>query len=132
MPNWTYNTIRVRGEANDIKAFLKKYLVRGHFDFNKVIPEPKRKKDCPAKFYRKDEDCIEVFKERPWFNWYNWRCANWGTKWNACDTTVLKTSPTDIDINFSTAWSAPEQVLDTLKKQNPHLRIDISAEYEGW
>ena len=132
MPNWVYNTIHVRGvKTEDIKEFVKKYFTKSNFNFDKVIPQPTRKKDCPEKFYRKDEDCIEIEKNRPWFNWYDWRYANWGTKWNACDTCFdYQKGMTEIFIDFSTAWNPPTPIFDALKRQNPHLKFEFDFEYE--
>lgn len=43
--------------------------------------------------------------------WYDWSCANWGTKWNAYDTYLDES--TNI-MEFDTAWSCPLPVLDKL------------------
>ena len=42
--------------------------------------------------------------------WYDWSCAKWGTKWNACDVYM----ETENTLVFNTAWSAPLPVLDKL------------------
>lgn len=52
---------------------------------------------------------IKRYKAR---DWYDWSCANWGTKWNACDTVV------DFNvIEFETAWSTPLPVFVELSKR---------------
>lgn len=43
--------------------------------------------------------------------WYNWSCANWGTKWGAYSTFFDKDNNV---IEFDTAWSCPHPVLDKL------------------
>lgn len=43
--------------------------------------------------------------------WYDWSCANWGTKWDAYDTYIDKENNI---IEFNTAWSCPLPVLDKL------------------
>ena len=48
-------------------------------------------------------------------NWYDWACANWGTKWNACYQTVLRKGRLLI-IDFDTAWAAPIPILFALSK----------------
>ena len=40
-------------------------------------------------------------------NWYGWRTRNWGTKWNACETTVEPHGDSAI-VQFLTAWDAPD------------------------
>lgn len=39
--------------------------------------------------------------------WYDWRTKNWGTKWNACDSS---------ESEFQTAWCAPGAWLEKLTK----------------
>ena len=73
--------------------------------------------------------------------WYDWCCANWGTKWNAYDIAAFDE---DSDtITFETAWSAPHPILEKLSQMFPEVCIshywadeDIGsncgwAEYEG-
>ena len=74
-------------------------------------------------------------------DWYDWRCRNWGTKWNAYDIAAFDE---DSDtITFETAWSAPHPILEKLSQMFPEVCIshywadeDIGsncgwAEYEG-
>lgn len=60
---------------------------------------------------------IKRYKAR---DWYDWSCANWGTKWNACDTVV------DFDvIEFETAWSTPLPVFVELSKRLKDISITV-------
>lgn len=60
---------------------------------------------------------IKRYKAR---DWYDWSCANWGTKWNACDTVV------DFNvIEFETAWSTPLPVFVELSKRLKDISIII-------
>ena len=133
MPNWTYNDVTIRGTKKQIDDFYKKYILgadgKEGFDFNKVIPQPRTEEECPKNCIRKDGDPIEVLQDRPWFNWYEWNCKYWGTKWNACDVDVDKTD-TRIFLSFSTAWAAPRPVLNKLIEQNKGMSIEIDWEDE--
>lgn len=40
--------------------------------------------------------------------WYDWRCANWGCKWNACETSGL---------SFQTPWAVPYHWLKQLAQK---------------
>lgn len=54
-------------------------------------------------------------------DWYDWRIANWGTKWNASNTHV------DWDghaISFDTAWSAPEPIIYALSEAFPDVEFE--------
>lgn len=61
-------------------------------------------------------------------NWYDWACANWGTKWNACDATVEPLPGDDraVEIRFNTAWSAPFQIIKALAARFPSISFEFS------
>lgn len=52
--------------------------------------------------------------------WYGWQNANWGTKWNACDSMEF-----DFGIEFNTAWSTPFELLLNLSKKYPEVTINV-------
>lgn len=94
-------------------------------DFDLIIPEPRLKQDCPKEFIRTEKSCVAEDGDKPWFNWYEWRCKYWNTKWNAYDgyTIVGKTYITFV---FNTAWSFPYAVAVELAKQ---LGYDLELKY---
>jgi hypothetical protein len=51
-------------------------------------------------------------------NWYEWRCREWGCKWNASETSVEGDT-----IEFSTPWSPAIEAVVKLSKQHPDLRM---------
>ena len=42
--------------------------------------------------------------------WYDWRCYNWDTKWDAYDVTITDDDPENLEVEFNTAWSPPEAI----------------------
>ena len=60
-------------------------------------------------------------KEFGYDNWYDWQCANWGTKWNAYD----QYSNGDNFIEFNTAWSTPYHVITKLSIKYPTLVFKV-------
>ena len=54
-------------------------------------------------------------------SWYDWCCEKWGTKWNASDTYIID----DNEIEFSTAWSCPVNILKELSKQFSGVEIAV-------
>ena len=48
--------------------------------------------------------------------WYDWRCAKWGTKWNAGD---YRLGPEKFEVRFKTAWSHPFPLIKALSRQFP-------------
>ena len=65
-------------------------------------------------------------------NWYDWSCANWGTKWNSYDYSEISRTSTSLEFTMDTAWSFPEQVFDALSEQYPELEITTSSFDDGW
>ena len=53
-------------------------------------------------------------------SWYDWSCANWGTKWNAYSVQEIPGG-----VQFDTAWSMPEPVISALAARFPDERIEI-------
>lgn len=53
-------------------------------------------------------------------NWYNWRLANWGTKWNAYESYIAE----DGAIYFQTAWSGVPDLIAQLSAKFPSLTIE--------
>lgn len=52
-------------------------------------------------------------------DWYSWRCANWGTKWNAYEQ-ILEGN----QLCFQTAWSGVPNLIAILAEKFPTLTIE--------
>jgi hypothetical protein len=69
-------------------------------------------------------------------NWYDWRVAKWGTKWDA-DTYNISYESKDVDgtervevtINFNTAWSPPEGWFNKLCKEVEGIGVFMELRY---
>ena len=56
--------------------------------------------------------------------WYNWRCQNWGTKWDCYDLSIDECDmPHGFELNFNTAWSPPEEICYALKEKFDDLSV---------
>lgn len=153
MPNWVTTEIKIRGKAEDLAAFVKKHIVTQKYDnggkedildFETVIPSPKTVEECPAEYVIMD---AEEAKEKHlhwddndptnWFNWYEWNIKNWGTKWNASNTSypeadsILAQGLTEIAIWLDTAWSPASPVYYKLQEMHPELDIEVFYGDEG-
>ena len=60
-------------------------------------------------------------------DWYDWRIKNWGTKWNASDSSFNEETGV---VEFDTAWSMPENIFRTLSHFTP-LRVVYADEDLG-
>jgi hypothetical protein len=47
------------------------------------------------------------------YDWFEWCCANWGTRWN-CRDFCARPGETSFDFSFCAAWSPPIPVFDKL------------------
>lgn len=151
MPNHITNRISVSGEEKRVKEFFDFIKgENGAIDFNKIVPMPKcldiesssdgdigmsilngedkwkerfegfdeeRKSEC-LKLGRKYLNNIKKYKHK---DWYSWRIANWGTKWNAYDISVSEDLS---DIIFNTAWSGVPTLVEKLAKKFADLYIE--------
>ena len=121
MPNHICNIVKIKGNSEEVKKFMKsiakdtmedEHDVTGYrtIDFNKIIPEPE---------YENSND------------WYNWRLQHWGTKWNAYNQ--IKTEKPN-ELYFLTAWSTPNKIYEALTKKFPNLtiKVDYADEDTGY
>lgn len=53
-------------------------------------------------------------------SWYGWSVENWGTKWNAMDTSFLKE-----ELFFLTAWETPLPVFKKMVELNPETAFQV-------
>jgi hypothetical protein len=95
MPNHCSNQLTL-DSGEDILQVLSPYLTLQDdqdeeytFDFNKIIPEPKPELE----------------------DWYGWRLANWGTKWEGYEGMVNQDQTA---FSFITAWSPPIPIIRKL------------------
>lgn len=159
MPNWTANTITLRGDKQKRAAFKAKVKgENGDFDFNQIVRMPKELADTvsPTEVVatQKEADernavwkahtyggeeirCItqeEADRRRKTYgstNWYDWSRANWGTKWNACHIELSKDDDS-LTYDFDTAWDAPRALIEpiTTLAQELGLLIVWDADHE--
>ena len=61
------------------------------------------------------EKYISNIRKYGYSQWYDWCCANWGTKWNSCYTSFgpcYVDDPEKFGVSFSTAWNAPFGIIE--------------------
>ena len=69
------------------------------------------------------------------YNWYDWNCTHWGTKWNACDENysdlqVLSNGQAMLGMHFETAWSPPTGIIQTLHELCVDQGLHLSWHWE--
>lgn len=119
MPNHVTSVITLSGDESRIKAMLETIQTEeygvGSVDFNKILPMPDTVYCGPLGMCAK-----ELYGEN---NWYDWRMANWGCKWNSYGYTE-ETDFTDGKLKFLTAWSAPHPVMEKLSQMYPDIKFE--------
>ena len=127
MPNWCSNSVVFRSKDTQAISRLAE-------EFSKEKGEPfAYLRQQPEEFPEVEKSYItfvgdngergQIESSLP--NWYQWRLANWGTKWDAAYADVLSQSDTEILVQFDTAWSPPIALYDYLTEQG----WEIEAEY---
>jgi len=124
MPNWCSNRVYISGSAEDVVAF--KTLVNGDkgedtFSFQAILPCPQELLDVTEEAPSDYKD--QLFLDYGYANWYDWRVANWGTKWDTSDSYLDYADEESASWYFSTAWSPPEGIYNELSRRFPDLSI---------
>jgi hypothetical protein len=115
MPNWCENILKVEGPAKEIARFKKAAKGRGPYSTRKdpvrvlslhaLVPQP-------TKFKKEGSD------------WYNWRLANWGTKWDV-DSRYISEDKECLEYGFGSAWSPPVEWLAQVGPKFPKLSFRL-------
>lgn len=65
-------------------------------------------------------------------DWYDWRMANWGCKWDVDpDCTFVTVGKSDIWISCDTAWGPPDRLYEEIAKRFPDLVFEAKYLEEG-
>lgn len=133
MPNWVNNYIVIEGDAERLDALEK------HIKEPSPFVEPNTSFTFHSFITLSPDKVDEYHETNGWkegvrtgdteFNWYNWNCNNWNTKWDACNPDLDITTG-QILIRFETAWAAPIPVFEEMAKQYPDLDIEFEWEEE--
>ncbi len=97
MPNWCINYLTIHADENllnQIRDFIRSE--ESEFDFTKILPIPKEKENDS----------------------YEWRCENWGTKWNAAYIDTYENG-----FSFETAWTPCRPIIAELARIFPEAEF---------
>jgi hypothetical protein len=119
MTDYCYTEIVAYGNIDDVRR-LYDYLSleNGGFSFNRFIP-------MPEDIYMGDLGPTEreLYGAN---NWHDWRCENWGTKWD-CDqvsVTLFEGSVTaHLSIDYRSPWRPSFPVSRVMALSNPNLKF---------
>lgn len=126
MANNVTNRLEFYGDSEMIKE-LKEFIKGDEdvIDFEKIIPRD----EFLVKWYNapKGDDPESILVRDRLKNEFNcksghdWTNNNWGTKWNAYDQYDVY----DDIIEFHTAWSSPDPIIEAISKKYPEIEISV-------
>lgn len=138
MPNHITSKVRIHGPLDTLKRLRerlwKKDGVEYFLDFDGIVPKTedvKKSGDDPGYYpegFLRHWKPHSIWAGCPMPYWYEWRCENWGTKWNSYggeETTVPESEGDAWEFKILTAWSAPKEIYRALAKQNPDIQIYV-------
>lgn len=122
MPNWCECDLFITGKK--VPEVLT--AIKGDdtlFDFNKIIPMPAELMiTSPQHTVQEKVQAEKNLRLHGAKDWYDWAHKRWGTKWNASEVSVEKTSSA-AKIMFQTAWAPPTPVIIALSAKFPDCRF---------
>jgi Ferredoxin-like domain in Api92-like protein len=83
------------------------------------------------------EESDELIRKHGFNNWYDWKLANWGTKWGAYDAgewvvSLIDQTKSGAEISYNTAWSPATAFLINVSKEYPDVIFKhIFSDEEG-
>lgn len=145
MPNWCENNVTIGHKLKrKLIPLAKECMKDKHNLFNLIKPQPdwmttpNDKGELPKLKDIKDKDggILGQIKEFPDGThddrWYDWRCNNWGTKWdvneywNSCfpinymganKMNIDRSYNYELEIGFDSAWAPPLGIYESLVEQ---------------
>lgn len=114
MPNWCENTLTVEGPEELLEKFFK-------------AAEKEEQVLCFQNLHPMPEELEGTSSPGEMPNWYDWRVANWGTKWN----TGKSVERVENSFSFDTAWSPPESLFDKVAADYPELTFRLEYAEPG-
>ena len=126
MPNWVQNrlVIDVLGqdgvEQRQIKDFVKGKDEAGRpssFSFQQIRPMPEELKNTNSPNEADAETTRRLKLLYGEDNWYDWRVANWGCKWDCKG--AQDHGAGSMQFEFQTPWSTPLEIIKYLSRKFP-------------
>ena len=140
MPNWCWNHLEVSGDEIQLREFVEKSTMNierntkqwDEFSFNGTYPMPEDLNITKGTQTQDEKEQAMLNKAKYGYtDWYDWRCEEWGTKWDACEAHI---DHNDIDyfaVSFDTAWSPPIAWIENIMKDFPGLQFILEYDEPG-
>jgi Ferredoxin-like domain in Api92-like protein len=143
MPNHCTNYLTVTGDDKEIMRFhdaIIKGEIQEHEQFrilDNLFPTPENLKNTPSGSFASDEQKTVDEKNKSniakfgYKDWYDWNCANYGSKWSDFDGVINTYEAGLLDVVFVSAWSPIIQGMVHVSKEFPTLNFILTYEEGG-
>jgi hypothetical protein len=144
MPNYCTNNLTVSGDEKEIKRFHEAIIQgddrKSYNEFSildNLLPTPSDLSATPKGSFgeEKQKQMEEMQKANKakygYADWYDWNCANYGSKWSDFDGVFGTITPTELNMTFMSAWSPIGEGIRRVSKQFPTLDFVLSYEEGG-
>ena len=144
MPNLCTNNLLVTGDQKEVKRFhdaITKGEMKDYEQFrilDNLLPTPKELQDTPKGSFG-ESDKQKTMEEQNKANiakfgykdWYDWNCANYGSKWSDYDGVINTYEAGLLDVVFMSAWSPITQGIIHVSREFPKLNFILTYEEGG-
>lgn len=144
MPNLCTNNLRVTGDDKEVMRFhdaITKGEMEDHEQFrilDNLLPTPEELRNTPKGSFgesdkqktmeQQNEANIAKFGHK---DWYDWNCANYGSKWSDYDGVINTYEAGLLDVVFMSAWSPITLGIMNVSKEFPTLNFVLTYEEGG-
>ena len=128
MPNWCYNRLTIDTTNESGKKLAKAFTLKNPFQH--LMPCPEELLNTPASFDATKQQ-LENKEKYGYADWYTWRIAHWGTKWDARVEDFDDSDPKQTYVYFETAWSPPVEFMKWFVSQYPDAYFRNEYDEEG-
>ena len=137
MPNWCENSLVIKATNKNIKSIEDMERLRSLLDETLQYYDNGNAHGLLSAIVPMPEELIGTVKgstpEKPngdKYNWYDWCCNNWGTKWDV-DCTYEFRGDHKIEFGFDSAWAPPIPWLEWVARLFPNLRFSLTYDEPG-
>jgi hypothetical protein len=136
MPNWCWNHLEVTGDEIQLREFVEKSTIDierdDEFSFNGTHPMHEDLNITKGTQTQDEKEQAMLNKAKYGHtDWYDWRCEEWGTKWDACEPNIQHNNIDYFAVSFETAWSPPIAWIDNIMQDFPDLCFTLEYEEPG-
>lgn len=144
MPNYCSNNLRITGASKEVVRFYNA-ITAGELKeweqfriLDNLFPTPKELTETPSGSFGDTDKQKQVEAQNKaniakfgYKDWYDWNCANYGSKWSDFDGVINLLTEDTLELAFMSAWSPITNGIIHVSKQFPTLDFVLTYEEGG-